>query len=109
MLRRDSNCAKYLAFENIRLVSFQFVSDHAELNYSDAQNSKENMRNISTAKYFAQLEIPPYGSERALFIIPGTFPLSFRERSRERSHFHYRERSQLVLFVKRRSNGLSIV
>ena len=38
---------------------FSIVSDHAEINYSDVQNSKENMRNISTAKYFAQLEIPP--------------------------------------------------
>ena len=35
------------------------MSDHAEINYSDVQNSKENMRNISTVTYFAQLEIPP--------------------------------------------------
>ena len=38
---------------------FSIVSNHTELNYSDVQNSKENMGDISTATYFAQLEIPP--------------------------------------------------
>ena len=32
---------------------FSILSDHAEINYSDAQNSKESMRNISPANDFS--------------------------------------------------------